>query len=47
MAEDFPNLGKGTDIQFQEAQRVPNPGSQRDPHEDTWELKWQKVKRQS
>lgn len=24
MAENFPNLGKETDIQFREAQRVPN-----------------------
>lgn len=29
MAENFPNLRKGTDIQAQEAQKVPNKMNQR------------------
>ena len=34
--ENFPNLGKETDIQVQEAQRVPNKMNPRGPHQDTW-----------
>ena len=33
MAESFSNLGKETDIQIQEAQRVPNEKNHRDPHQ--------------
>ena len=35
MAENFPNLRKETDIQIQEAQRVPKKKNLRDPHRDT------------
>ena len=42
MAENFPDLGKETDIHIQEAQRVPNKRTQRDPHQDT--IKMSKVK---
>ena len=35
MAENFPNLVKGTDREVQEAQRVPNKMNQRHPHQDT------------
>lgn len=35
MAENFPNLKKETDVQIQEAQRVPNKMNQRDTLQDT------------
>ena len=35
MAENFPNLGKETDIWVQEAQRVPNKMNPKNPHQDT------------
>lgn len=35
MSEDFPNLGKETDIPIQESQRVPNKMNQRDSHQNT------------
>ena len=34
MAENFPNLKKETDIQVQEAKRVPNKMSLTDLHQD-------------
>ena len=35
MPENNPNLKKKTDIQVQEAQRVPNKTNPTDPHQDT------------
>lgn len=40
MAKNLPNLGKETDIQVQEAQRVPNKTNLRDTNQDTLYLKW-------
>ena len=40
MAEKFPNLGKETDTQVQEAQRVQIRRTQREAHQDTLSLKW-------
>jgi len=34
MTENFPNLGKETDIQIQETQRIPYKTTKRDPHQD-------------
>ena len=33
--ENFPSLGKETQIQIQEAQRIPNKTTQGDPYQDT------------
>ena len=38
MIENFPNL-KETDIQVQEAQRVPNKMNPKDLHQDIFQLK--------
>jgi len=36
LAENFPNLGEGTDTQIQEAQRAsPQNSTQGGPHQDT------------
>ena len=44
-AKTTPNLVKETDIQVQEVDRVPNKWIQRDPYQDTLQLKCQKLKR--
>ena len=38
-------VNKETDIQVQEAKRVPNKINPRDPHQDI-QFKWQKLKRE-
>ena len=43
VAEHFLNLGKGTDIKIQEGHRVPYRLTQKGTHQDTWQLKWQKL----
>ena len=49
MKENFPNLAKEIDIQVQEAQSIPNKLDPRGPHQDTSQLKHQrlKIKRES
>lgn len=48
MAENFPSLGKETDIQVQKAQRVPNKRlTQREPHKRHFIIKKLTIKRES
>ena len=42
--ESFPNLGKETDTQAQESQRVPNKRKPREPHQKTHDTKMTKIK---
>ena len=42
--ESFPNLGKETDTQAQESQRVPNKRKPREPHQKTHDTKMTNIK---
>ena len=44
IAENFPNMGKGTDIQIQEVQRVPNKINPKRSTPTHIVIKWQKLK---
>ena len=44
MAESFTNLGKETDMEIQESQRVPNKMNPKMPKEDNIIIKFSKVK---
>ena len=46
-AKTFPNLGKETDIQIEEAHKVPNKMNPKILHQDTWQLTWEKLKIES
>ena len=45
--ENFPNMGKETNTQVQEAQRVPNKINSKRPLTRQIIIKWKKLKRQS